>query len=191
MSWNMIKRQIIKWNFVRMVETCLFKTIFTQDYAIVGVPSNVIFNRYSRDEVFSSHYFFTTHSTQATKTKSSCLSQGGSINSPRMKSHKHCLHKLYWRKDGGGHYHYYDGDNDLNIFISKITNLKLFNFVSIIPPVYRVTYCRPNGKCFHIVDRPTLKEAKLIADKVYVDILNGEIIKVNSNGTVSGQYETR
>jgi len=71
--------------------------------------------------------------------------------------------------------------------VEKITELKTTPRKAIKLPkaFYRFRFHRPNDdRLYHMVDTPTLREAKQLAEWYY-----SEWLAVNSNGTVSGKRE--
>jgi hypothetical protein len=178
-------------DYFSMVFSYFEVALFAQNYAVASSQSSAFCYWYAGDGIaFTRPNVFAAFSTPRPRPIISVLPNLSSISSVVGEHHSVLPLSFNWHKDSFNDvYWYYSNGKWTGIIISTISRLRvptnICRYISLKHPSYRITFC-PYGdttRLCHLVETPTLSEAKEIAEQYYRewDVINqnlGEPLKV-------------
>ena len=157
-------------DFVRMVKSHFMEAVVAQYNAIFRFPVFTLCHRYARNGIgFSQTDVLTALGTPSTLPVYLVLPESCVVGGSPSEGHVVEPPEYTWVKDPYW-WRYYCNGEFTGIAIDPITELKItpYRTIKLEKPSYRVIFGPPNDKrTYHLVESPTLKGAKRLAEWYY------------------------
>jgi hypothetical protein len=172
-------RQLAKWNCLRSVLSYFPVAFFAHKYTITSFLPPLLYGcagDYIPSLYWDRYEGLTTSCTQ-NSTFGVCLSVSSSPISSSGKCHSNSPPSSEWRKFAIEDYWYYVKGEWTGIIINTVSQLWISwdKWIHLKHPSYHITFC-PNADTnnifWHLIDMPTLREAKKLAEWYYTEWLS-------------------